>query len=77
MKPSGFDIIELPKNNLKPETHAMNNNVTQATQNVLDKRTLNTLSKFSLLYVYYKLVTTKFQQNIFQSLMHLPLNFNF
>lgn len=38
MKPSGFDIIELSKNNLKPETHAMNNNVTQATQNVLDEK---------------------------------------
>ena len=46
MKPSGFDIIELPKNNLKPDTHAMNNNVTQATQNVLNKKCMNTLQIF-------------------------------
>ena len=33
MKPSGFDIIELFTNNYKPEAHAMNKSITQATQN--------------------------------------------
>ena len=34
MKPSGFGIIELLRNNYKPEAHAMNKSITQATQYV-------------------------------------------
>lgn len=33
MKPSGFGIIELSKNNYKPETHAMKQSITQDNQN--------------------------------------------
>ena len=45
MKPSGFGIIELPKNNYKPEAHAMNKSITQATQN--DKQISNSIKKIS------------------------------
>ena len=31
MRPSGFDIIELFRNNYKLEAHAMNKSITQAT----------------------------------------------
>ena len=31
MRPSGFDVIELFRNNYKLEAHAMNKRITQAT----------------------------------------------
>ena len=36
MKQAGFGIIELPKNNYKPEAHAMNKSITQSTQYVYE-----------------------------------------
>lgn len=39
-----FDIIELPKNNYKPEAHAMNKSITQATQN--DKQISKSIKRF-------------------------------
>ena len=33
MKHSGFGIIELLRNNIPPEAHAMNNSITQDSQN--------------------------------------------
>ena len=44
MKPSGFGIIELSKNNYKPEAHAMNKSITQATQN--DKQISKSIKRF-------------------------------
>ena len=44
MKPSGFDIIELSKNNYSPEAHAMNKSITQATQN--DKQISKSIKRF-------------------------------
>jgi len=44
MKPSGFDIIELLKNNYKPEAHAMNKSITQATQD--DKQISKSIKRF-------------------------------
>ena len=50
MKPSGFDIIELLKNNYKPEAHAMNKSITQATQD--DKQ----ISKSIYQKIFYKIL---------------------
>ena len=44
MKPSGFDIIELFRNNYKPEAHAMNKSITQATQD--DKQISKSIKRF-------------------------------
>ena len=44
MKPSGFGIIELLKNNYKPEAHAMNKSITQATQD--DKQISKSIKRF-------------------------------
>ena len=44
MKPSGFDIIELFRNNYKLEAHAMNKSITQATQD--DKQISKSIKRF-------------------------------
>lgn len=44
MKPSGFDIIELFRNNYKQEAHAMNKSITQATQD--DKQISKSIKRF-------------------------------
>ena len=44
MKQAGFGIIELPKNNYKPEAYAMNKSITQATQN--DKQISKSIKRF-------------------------------
>lgn len=44
MKPSGFGIIELLRNNYKPEAHAMNKSITQATQD--DKQISKSIKRF-------------------------------
>ena len=44
MKPSGFGIIELSKNNIKPEAHAMNKSITQDNQN--DKQISKSIKRF-------------------------------
>ena len=44
MKPSGFDIIELFRNNYKLEAHAMNKSITEATQD--DKRISKSIKRF-------------------------------
>ena len=41
---NGFGIIELSKNNYKPETHAMNKSITQAPQN--DKQISKSIKRF-------------------------------
>lgn len=44
MKPSGFGIIELSKNNIQPEAHAMNKSITQDNQN--DKQISKSIRRF-------------------------------
>ena len=44
MKQAGFGIIELQKNNYKPEAYAMNKRITQATQN--DKQISKSIKRF-------------------------------
>lgn len=44
MKPCSFDIIELLRNNYKPEAHAMNKSITQAAQN--DKQNSKSIKSF-------------------------------
>ena len=44
MKPSGFDIIELFRNNYKLEAHAMNKSITEATQD--DKQISKSIKRF-------------------------------
>ena len=44
MKPMVLAIIELSKNNYKPEAHAMNKSITQATQN--DKQISKSIKRF-------------------------------
>ena len=53
MKPMVLAIIELSKNNYKPEAHAMNKSITQVTQN--DKQISKSIKpdKFS----FFKLTT--------------------
>ena len=53
MKPSGFDIIELFRNNYKLEAHAMNKSITQAAQD--DKQISKSIKKF--LSMYMNLIT--------------------
>ncbi len=45
MKHSGFGIIELLRNNIPPEAHAMNNSITQDSQN--DNQISKTIKNFS------------------------------
>ena len=44
MKQSGFGIIELLRNNIPPEAHAMNNSITQDNQN--DNQISKTIKRF-------------------------------
>ena len=44
MKHSGFGIIELLRNNIPPEAHAMNNSITQDSQN--DNQISKTIKRF-------------------------------
>ena len=53
MKPSGFGIIELSKNNYKPEAHAMNKSITQATQN--DKQISKSIKRFLRDFMFLQL----------------------
>ena len=46
----GFGIIELSKNNYKPEAHAMNKSITQATQN--DKQISESIKSFSQSFIF-------------------------
>ena len=49
MKPK-VGIIELSKNNYKPEAHAMNRSITQATQN--DKQISESIKRFSQGFIF-------------------------
>ena len=86
MKHSGFGIIELSKNKIPPEAHAMNNSITQDNQN--DNQISKTIKRFFARFhvtsalktagAYHKKgtpVTQNFQYLFFQKKCYTKIGF--